>query len=59
MPKKDGFPPRNVPFRLRDRYILLLGNPLVRREVDQKPLDHAPVAFPAYPEIDPRRHISV
>lgn len=59
MPKKDGFPPRNVPFRLCDRYILLLGNPLVRRKIDQKPLDHAPVAFPAYPEIDPRRHISV
>ena len=59
MPKKNGFPPRNVPFRLRDRYILLLGDPLIRREINQKSLDHAPVAFPAYPEIDPRRHISV
>lgn len=59
MPKKDGFPPRDVPFCLRDRYILLLGDPFIRREIDQKPLDHAPVALPAYPEIHPRRDISV
>lgn len=59
MSKKNGFPFCNVAFCLGYGYVLVLGDLLIGREIDQKAFDNPSVAVAADPKVHSIGNISV